>query len=108
MSSSGLNKGLVNTIINELPFELHIPSYQYCCPGTQLSTRLARGDTGIYCLDAACIDHDIAYSNNPENLTARHETDKVLAEKARQRIFAKDSSIGEKAAGLGLTSAMKA
>ncbi|XP_044582972.1 uncharacterized protein LOC123263990 [Cotesia glomerata] len=78
-------KGLVNRIINKLPFELHIPSYQYCRPGTKLAKRLARGDPGINQLDAACKKHDIAYSNNRENLEARHEADKVLAEKAWQR-----------------------
>lgn len=30
-------KGLVNSIINKLPFELHLPGYQYCGPGTKLS-----------------------------------------------------------------------
>lgn len=27
-------KGLVNRLINKLPFELHIPGCQYCGPGT--------------------------------------------------------------------------
>lgn len=25
--------GLLNKIIDKLPFELHVPSYQYCGPG---------------------------------------------------------------------------
>jgi len=29
-------RGLVNKIINKLPFELHIPGYSYCGPGTNL------------------------------------------------------------------------
>ncbi|XP_029665449.1 uncharacterized protein LOC115236867 [Formica exsecta] len=36
--------------------------YQFCGPGTHLETRLARGDRGINPLDAACREHDIAYS----------------------------------------------
>ena len=54
-------KGLGNKIINNLPFELHLPGYQYCGPGTKLTEPLARGDPGINPLDAACKDHDIAY-----------------------------------------------
>ncbi|KAG8309888.1 hypothetical protein J6590_074382 [Homalodisca vitripennis] len=43
-------KGLLNDIINKLPFELHAPknwnldTYNYCGPGTQLDKRLVRGD----------------------------------------------------------------
>ena len=29
-------KGLLNRIINKLPFELHLTGYQYCGPGTKL------------------------------------------------------------------------
>lgn len=100
-------KGLVNKIINKLPFELHIPGYQYCGPGTKLAKRLARGDPGINQLDAACKEHDIAYSNNRENLEARHEADKVLAEKAWQRVQSKDAGIGEKAAAWSVNKIMK-
>ena len=61
-------KGLVNKVINSLPFELHFPGYQYCGPGTKLAKRLARGDPGINSLDAAGKDHDIAYSRNREDV----------------------------------------
>ncbi|WP_221935836.1 hypothetical protein, partial [Klebsiella pneumoniae] len=54
---------VVNTAIDALPLELHLPGgYQYCGPGTKLKHRLARGDTGINKLDEACKEHDIAYS----------------------------------------------
>ena len=95
MSKSGA--GLLNRAINSLPFELHIPSYQFCGPGTRLAKRLARGDQGINPLDAACREHDIAYSHS-NNLSDRHAADKILASKARERITAKDSSLGERAA----------
>lgn len=101
-------KGLVNSIINSLPVELHIPGYQYCGPGTKLAKRLARGDLGINPLDAACKQHDIAYSKNQENLEARSAADKVLAEHAWQRVLARDASIGEKASAWGVTNIMKA
>ena len=73
--------GLLNRAINALPIELHIPGYQFCGPGTHLETRLARGDRGINPLDAACRDHDIAYSRS-NDLGERHVADNILAAKA--------------------------
>jgi hypothetical protein len=101
-------KGLLNKIINNLSIELHLPGYQYCGPGTKLAKRLARGDPGINPLDAACKEHDIAYSKERENLEARNAADKVLTERAWQRVFAKDANLGEKAAAWAVTNAMKA
>lgn len=101
-------KGLVNSIINKLPVELHVPGYQYCGPGTKLQKRLARGDLGVNPLDAACKQHDIAYSKNRDNLSARHEADKILAERAWQRVLAKDASVGEKATAWAVANTMKA
>lgn len=101
--------GLVNKLLNKLPFEIHIPGgYQYCGPGTKLQKRLSRGDPGINLLDSACREHDIAYSENRENIEKRNAADKVLAEKAWQRVKAKDSSLGEKAAAYVVTNIMKA
>ena len=85
-------RGIVNKAINALPFELHIPGYQFCGPGTHLRERLARGEIGVNPLDAACRNHDIAYSNYSE-LPQRHEADKILAEAARQRISARDAKL---------------
>jgi len=56
---------LLNHAINALPFELHIPVYQFCGEtGMHLEKRLTRGDRGINPLDAACREFDIAYSRN--------------------------------------------
>lgn len=99
--------GLINTLINKLPIELHIPGgYQFCGPGTALRQRLERGDRGINPLDEACKEHDIAYSKSNE-LADRHKADKILAEKAWERFRAKDSSLGEKASALAVTGIMK-
>jgi hypothetical protein len=40
-------RGILNSVINKLPVELHIPGYNYCGPGTKLSKRLSRGDKGV-------------------------------------------------------------
>ena len=98
--------GLLDKTINALPFEVHIPGYQFCGPGTRLAKRLTRGDRGINRLDAACSEHDIAYSRS-NNLADRHIADRVLAERACERITASDSTFGEKAAAT-IWAAMKA
>lgn len=101
-------KGLVNSLINKLPFELHIPGgYQYCGPGTKLKKRLARGDPGINPLDKACKQHDIAYSQT-KDLAQRHQADRILAERAWERVKSDDAGLGEKAAAWGVTTTMKA
>ena len=102
------SKGLVNSIINKLPFELHLPGYQYCGPGTKLIKRLAHGDRGINRLDSACREHNIAYSQNRDNIGARNAADKILAEKSWNHVLATDSSLSEKAVTLAITTIMKA
>ena len=101
-----IGSGLVNGIINRLPFELHVPGYQFCGPGTRLPKRLARADEGVNPLNAACRNHDIAYSRR-KDLEGRHEADRALAERARERIFANDATFGEKAAATGVWATMK-
>ena len=100
-------EGLINRIINSLPIELHIPGYQFCGPGTKLAERIKRGDIGINRLDAACKEHDIAYSQIRENIGARNIADQVLAEKAFSRVLARDAGIDEKAAALAIAGTMK-
>lgn len=100
-----VGSGLLNTVINKLPIELHLPGYQYCGPGTHLDKRLARGDPGINSLDKACKEHDIAYSQH-KDLRKRHEADKILAEKAWNRAK-KSPSLKERLAGLTVAGAMK-
>lgn len=80
---------------------------RYCGPGTRLDLRLSRNDPPINGLDAACKNHDIFYSEN-EDVKQRHIADKVLANEAYKRMFAKDSSFGEKAAAFGVANIMKA
>lgn len=105
-TSKRTGNGLINTIINKLPFEAHIPGYNYCGPGTRLHKRLARGDRGINPLDEACKEHDIAYSQSSDT-SKRHEADEILAKKAFHRFKSSSSSFGEKAAALAVTGIMK-
>lgn len=98
-------KGILNNAINKLPFEIHIPGYEFCGPGTKLKKRLNAGQKGINGLDKACKIHDIAYSAS-SNLKDRHIADNELAKQAMARVKSKDAGIGEKIAALtvaGLT-----
>ncbi|KAJ8980851.1 hypothetical protein NQ317_008910 [Molorchus minor] len=98
-------RGLLNTLINKLPVELHIPGYQYCGPGTKLRKRLVRGDTGINPLDEACKVHDITYSKFEDTAT-RNIADKELAASASKRVKAPDATVGEKIAAFGVSNIM--
>lgn len=99
-------RGLINSLIDKLPIELHLPGYQFCGPGTKLEKRLARGDRGINKLDAACREHDIAYSKNSDT-QSRNKADLILAERAWERVKSKDSSLPERANAWLVTNAMK-
>jgi len=98
--------GLINSVINKLPVEFHIPGYQYCGPGTKLKKRLARGDKGINPLDSACREHDIAYERS-NSIADRNEADHILENRAWERFKASDSNYKEKATAWGVTNAMK-
>lgn len=98
--------GVLNSAITNLPFELHIPGYSFCGPGTRLRERLARGDKPKNKLDSFCKDHDIAYGESTD-LKHRHKADRVLEDKAWERVKAKDSTFGEKTAAWLVTNAMK-
>lgn len=98
--------GLINSVIDKLPFEAHLPGYQYCGPGTKLQKRLARGDPGINPLDASCKVHDISYSIHKSD-KERTEADRILASKAWKRVTSADASVGERTAALAVAAAMK-
>src|SRR3978361_189130 len=99
--------GILDQASKTLPFELHIPTYKFCGPGTRLEERLHRGDKPKNKLDALCRSHDIAYAQHKE-LAERHLADKVLEDGAWERVKARDAGCGEKAAALLVTGIMKA
>lgn len=99
--------GLLNSLINNLPFEVHLPGYQFCGPGTKLDKRLARGEKGVNKLDSSCREHDIVYKNS-NDLQTRHKADTILKKEALQRIGARDSSFSERVNGLLVGSMMAA
>lgn len=98
---------VINTAIDVIPVELHLPGgYQYCGPGTKLERRLKRGDPGINELDRACKEHDIAYSKYSDTAN-RAKADTSLADQAWRRVISSDATFGERAAALAVSAAMK-
>lgn len=69
--------GLVISSINSLHFELHIPAYKYCGPGTILDKRLARNHISINPYEEGYKVHDISYATS-SRLEDRYEADKIL------------------------------
>lgn len=104
-------KGVINTIINKLPLELHAPGgYHYLGPGTRYEERRfghfgqtvdprngIKHSDPINDLDAAAMEHDQAYTTH-KDVPNRTVADKVLREKA-QKIY-RDKSKGWKQRGL--------
>jgi len=101
-------RGLVNTAINNLPVEVHIPGYRFCEPGTRLRERLARGDQTINPLDAACLEHDKIYAGHRNDMEKRQVADHVLANRAWQRVKSRDAGMRERAAASAVAGIMKA
>lgn len=97
--------GLLNDLINSLPFELHAPGYNFMGPGTKLEERLKRGDRGINPLDEAARAHDIWYSKH-KKAEDRWEADKVFQDKAFERVIAPDADLPERLWGLTAGSTM--
>jgi hypothetical protein len=99
-------KGILNSVIDNLPVEVHVPGYEFLGPGTNLDLKLLNKVKPINKLDEAAKEHDIAYARS-SNLDKRHEADYKLQEDAWKRVIADDSGIGEKAAAYLTTNSMK-
>ena len=82
-----LDKSLIDRFVDNLPFELHIPGYSACGPGTKVLERMRSGRwQPKNRVDAACMDHDVAYlnSNNMSPLDqerARLQADREMLHK---------------------------
>ena len=105
MKKTVRGKGLLNSLIDKLPFEVHLPMYNYCGPGTKLTKGLVRHHPGINAMDTACKAHDIAYSKYSDH-TRRHEADRILQQEAERLQDTRNSSFGQKLAAFGVCSTM--
>ena len=61
-------ESFLNTLVNNLPFEMHLPGHNYTGPGTKLYNRLNSDGTPnewsipINGVDNAAYHHDLCYS----------------------------------------------
>ena len=82
-----VGKGVVNKLINNLPFEAHLPGHNFTGPGTKLNRRLNEDLTPkpwsipINRVDDSAYRHDICYAQNKDAKTRNEVCDKkMLAE----------------------------
>ncbi|KAF6198040.1 hypothetical protein GE061_007786 [Apolygus lucorum] len=101
-----MGSGLFNTILKNIPFEIHAAGYNYLGPGTNLDERLQRGDVGVNKLDEAAKEHDIFYRDH-QKTTDRHKADKVLEGKAWERLKSSDANLNERFWAFNTAAAMK-
>lgn len=84
--NKGVGKGILNSIINSLPVEMHVPGYNYLGPGTKYDQRI-NGEYGedyqlpVNALDAAAMMHDKAYKKL--DIASRTKADKALRKEAQ-------------------------
>src|SRR5215469_4659157 len=92
-------KGFLNSVVEKLPIELHLPAkmgeyvtngsfnnlqkYSYCGPGTRYEQRVKEGYKGINELDSMCKLHDQFYNENL-NTKSRNISDLALAHRANE------------------------
>ena len=76
--------GSLNTIINKLPFEMHLPGHNFTGPGTKLNKRLnpdrtpKRWSKPINRVDNASYHHDLCYNDNQSTSVRNKVCDKNM------------------------------
>ena len=74
----------VNSLVNKLPFEMHLPRHNFTGPGTKLYTRLNSDGTPKVCsipitrVDNAASHHDLHYSKHDDTKTRNEICDKTM------------------------------
>jgi len=111
--------GVINSAINSLPVELHLPGHQFTGPGTKLDKRLNTDGTPkpwskpINRVDKISMEHDICYRDNPDTKSRNEICDKQMVKSLNEipnpsmrerldRAVVKPIIIGKKTLGLGL------
>ena len=74
----------LNTLVNKLPFEMHLPGHNFTGPGTKLYKRLNPDGTlnewsiPINRVDNASYHHDLFYSKHDDTKTRNEVCDKTM------------------------------
>ena len=75
---------LLNTLVNKLPFEIHLTGHNFTGPGTKLYKRLNPDGTPkewsvpINRVDNAAYHHDLCYSKHDDTKTRNEVCDKTM------------------------------
>jgi hypothetical protein len=75
---------ILNSVINKLPFELHLPGHNFTGPGTRLDKRLNADETPkdwsmpVNRVDNASYHHDLCYAKNQDTKTRNQVCDKTM------------------------------
>ena len=81
---SATGGSFMNSFINNLPFEMHLPGHNFTGPGTKLDKRLNSDLTPkswskpINKVDEAAYRHDICYAKNKDTKTRNQVCDKNM------------------------------
>ena len=76
--------GSINSLINKLPIEVHLPGHSFTGPGTKLNVRLNDDGTPkswskpINRVDDAAYRHDVCYARNTDTKTRNKVCDKAM------------------------------
>ena len=74
----------LNTLVNKLPFKMHLPGHNFTGPGTKLYTRLNPDGTAkewsipIIRVDNASYHHDLCYSKHDDSKARNEVCDKTM------------------------------
>ena len=74
----------INTLVNNLPFEMHLPGHNFTGPGTKLCRRLNSDGTPkewsipINKVDNAAYHHDLCYSKHDDTKTRNEVCGKTM------------------------------
>ena len=74
----------LNTLVNKLPFEMHLPGNNFTGPGTKLYKRLNSDGTSKECsipiniFDNVAYHHDVCYSIHDDIKTRKEVCDKTM------------------------------
>ena len=74
----------LNTLVNKLPFEMHLPGHNFTGSGTKLYTRLNPDGTPkelsipINRVDNAAYHHDLCYSKHDDTKTRNEVCNKTM------------------------------
>ena len=74
----------LNTLVNKLPFEIHLPGHNFTGPGTKLYKRLnpdgmpSEWSIPINRVDNAAYHHDLCYSKHDDTKTRNEVCDKIM------------------------------